>query len=135
MVDGVDADYRVDRRVRHRKRESCISLPEGRKRAQPLPACHGVRAGDGVGITVDAEDLRARGDGKVQRRSAGTTPDVEGTGALTKRSPADDFAPFVRRQPAVLTEVLAVGVEPHPLAGVELEPCIRTVVQARRRSS
>ena len=52
---------------------------------------------------------------------------------MTKRSPADDFAPFVRRQPAVLTEVLAVGVEPHLLAGVELEPCIRTVVQARRR--
>ena len=55
---------------------------------------------------------------------------LEGLFALV---PDELLAAYVRRQPAVLAEILAVGLEPHLLAGVELEPCVRTVVQARRR--
>jgi hypothetical protein len=130
VVDRVDADDGVEAGVLERQRPAGVGLMEAGEPVEALPPGQLAGGLDRVAVAVDADDLGASRAGQPARRPAGPAGHVQHPRPGGQPQPAQRGPPLVDRQPAVLAQVVPVGVQPHLLAGPELEAAVGGVEEA-----
>jgi hypothetical protein len=126
VVDGVDADDRVERLVV--ERSGCAASAFSKRASAARPSAALVRRLDRMGVDVDADDASTGGASEVEIRTA--EPQATSRTLQPNRSPRSRMRCATRRLSAsCFAEVVPVGLQPHLAPSVELERLVGGVVE------
>src|SRR2546426_10691109 len=128
VIHGVDADNAVEHIGPKRKTFARINELESSQQAKRLGACHLVRSGYPLFVHVDPYPPGAKCASQEKCGATRATCDFQNARGRGDFQPPQEIAPLVGGQPAILTDILAVGFQTNLLLDLGSETAVRSVV-------